>query len=135
MQFGNRVQQCTCVYPKKCNHRRDKEEEYSSHNTVFRTYGSGLGWVRTTGRFELLNTVIERKTQIQCSLNPLWTVWNVRKLPRGFEKPCCDCTQEVVSCRVEVHLKVLKLIFGELTPNEMSRFLVCVSLYRIVSVI
>ena len=31
-----------------------------SHNTVFRTYGSGLGWVRTTGRFELLDTVIER---------------------------------------------------------------------------
>ena len=43
-------------------------------------------------------------------------------------------TQEVASCRVEVHLKVLKLIFGDLTPNEIclgSRF---VSIYLVCGV-
>ena len=39
-----------------------------------------------------------------------------------------------MSYQVEVHLKVLKLIFGDLTPNEMSRswfVSVCIGLCRL----
>ena len=44
-------------------------------------------------------------------------------------------SQEVASYRVEVHLKVLKLILGDSTPNEMCRSVsVCVGLSWFVSV-
>ena len=51
-----------CNSTRACTPKSATIEKKSTVITRFLNLGSGLGWVRTTGRFELLDTVIERKT-------------------------------------------------------------------------